>query len=539
MEKHGLIHPSYNILQLALLYAMWLAFFLYILRNSWVAEDAYITFRVIENFTAGYGLRWNIIERVQAYTHPLWLLLHLPLHAITHNVFFSSIALSVLCSAAAVLVVMITAHKPVWMTALFLFTPLCLSKAFVHYTSSGLENPLSYLLYAGFIYVLVRKREHRYFWFVCSLMVALAFFNRMDVIWLYAPALSWLMLTSKVHWRQLYAGAIPFVGWLAFSLFYYGFFFANTKYAKLETGMDYGLYLTQGIEYFRHLLVGDSSGAVILLTILLMLLPARFNPIRTHLSLPYVLALGVVLQVIYTVLVGGDYMAGRFWAVPVFATVTLWFVFFPIRWRPDIIFAVACLFVTAHFSSVMLMDMRHGCKECIPLRGRVIDARYVFGFNMLVMKPYNPFLIRSEGHYPFAKEGEKLRKDNKDVKRLFFIGMSAYYAGPGITFIDELGLADPLLARLPASKRQRFYISHFRRDIPVGYGHALETGELDRMQPDLARYYRELRKITADDLWNLSRLKTIFLFNMGYYDEWKDRYIEGMKRVEARSEKRK
>ena len=41
--------------------------------SAWVADDAYITFRTIENFHHGYGLRWNTIERVQSYTHPLWM----------------------------------------------------------------------------------------------------------------------------------------------------------------------------------------------------------------------------------------------------------------------------------------------------------------------------------------------------------------------------------------------------------------------------------------------------------------------------------
>jgi hypothetical protein len=43
--------------------------------RAWVSDDAYLTFRTIENFLNGYGLRWNALERVQTYTHPLWMLL--------------------------------------------------------------------------------------------------------------------------------------------------------------------------------------------------------------------------------------------------------------------------------------------------------------------------------------------------------------------------------------------------------------------------------------------------------------------------------
>ena len=50
-----------------------IVFSIFYLFSAWVADDAYITFRTIENFHQGYGLRWNIIERVQTYTHPLWM----------------------------------------------------------------------------------------------------------------------------------------------------------------------------------------------------------------------------------------------------------------------------------------------------------------------------------------------------------------------------------------------------------------------------------------------------------------------------------
>src|SRR5437763_7435248 len=42
-----------------------------LIRTAWIADDAAIELRVVENFVAGLGLRWNIAERVQAYTDPL------------------------------------------------------------------------------------------------------------------------------------------------------------------------------------------------------------------------------------------------------------------------------------------------------------------------------------------------------------------------------------------------------------------------------------------------------------------------------------
>lgn len=44
---------------------LFLAFFaLIIVKNLWIADDAYITFHTVDNFLHGYGLTWNTDERV-------------------------------------------------------------------------------------------------------------------------------------------------------------------------------------------------------------------------------------------------------------------------------------------------------------------------------------------------------------------------------------------------------------------------------------------------------------------------------------------
>ncbi len=45
---------------------------LVVLQNTWLHEDAFITYRSVDNLINGYGPTWNITERVQTYTHPLW-----------------------------------------------------------------------------------------------------------------------------------------------------------------------------------------------------------------------------------------------------------------------------------------------------------------------------------------------------------------------------------------------------------------------------------------------------------------------------------
>ena len=75
---------------------------LVVLRTAWLSEDAFITFRTVDNFINGYGLTWNITERVQAYTHPLWMFLVAVCYFWTREIYYTSILLSLAVSLTAV-----------------------------------------------------------------------------------------------------------------------------------------------------------------------------------------------------------------------------------------------------------------------------------------------------------------------------------------------------------------------------------------------------------------------------------------------------
>src|SRR5262245_40681163 len=110
------------------------------LRHAWLCDDAFITLRTVRNFAEGHGPTWNIGERVQAYTHPLWMLLVSAVYAITGKMYFSVMALSFAASLATMYVVLFRLVKGT--AARLLATALLISsKSFVDYTSSGLENP--------------------------------------------------------------------------------------------------------------------------------------------------------------------------------------------------------------------------------------------------------------------------------------------------------------------------------------------------------------------------------------------------------------
>lgn len=73
-----------------------------LIRTAWICDDAYITYRTIDNFLHGFGLRWNVAERVQSFTHPLWLILLTPFIALTGEPYYTSLVVSILLTLATV-----------------------------------------------------------------------------------------------------------------------------------------------------------------------------------------------------------------------------------------------------------------------------------------------------------------------------------------------------------------------------------------------------------------------------------------------------
>lgn len=137
---------SYEFVPKQGLYLLWLLpFGIVLFWTCWLSDDAFVTFRTINNFLQGYGLRFNVAERVQAYTHPLWALYLVPFGMVFQDFFSAG-------NAAALLTSLITAYIfcRVFVTdaisAALLMALLLASDALISYSTSGLENPLSHLL---------------------------------------------------------------------------------------------------------------------------------------------------------------------------------------------------------------------------------------------------------------------------------------------------------------------------------------------------------------------------------------------------------
>ena len=283
-----------------------------LLRTAWLCDDAYITYRCVDNFVNGHGMTYNPGQRVQAYTHPLWAFLHLPFSALFKDAYVTGLLVSITTSIIAVAGLIFKVLKEN-LARIFVLLALLSSSAFMDYCTSGLENPLTNLLMLGIMTVFLVQSAglRKLFWI--ALLAALLLLNRMDAILLAAPIclLAWWRQRSLRATAVAAAGLLPFILWVIFALYYYGFLFPNTAYAKLNTGIANSAVFLQGLNYYWNSLRLDP-------VTLTLICGAIVAPFSLKLKKYYTLSIGILLYLIYVIYIGGDFMSGRFFACPFF-----------------------------------------------------------------------------------------------------------------------------------------------------------------------------------------------------------------------------
>ncbi|MBS1817816.1 MAG: hypothetical protein JSU08_07800 [Acidobacteria bacterium] len=500
---------------LRLVRASLLILFTYIfLANAWMGDDAYITYRVVWNFVHGHGLTFNPDERVQAYTHPLWMFVMSAAHFITREFFFTGTFVSWAFDVATLVVLMRwTRNIP---RAALLVVWLLTSKAFVDYTDSGLENPLSYLLIALFYTQYLDRtwgmapdsKELRRL----TVLGSLAFLNRPDAALLFVVPLGELVLLAlRRRPRRAIApvlvGIAPAVAWLAFATFYYGFPLPNTYYAKVANGIPKFLMYKQG---FAYVLNSASHDPITLGTIALALLIAVKPGGAARRA-----ALSAAVYCVYTVSVGGDFMSGRFFALPFLIAAMTVVPTMATLGAPaalaglvayNVLMPIVPIKTTGKYDAAWAWRTQNGIKD---ERGH-----YHQGTNILF---YSPF--RQLPDFVWVNEGTSFRNGPEKVTVQGSIGFYGLYAGPEKFLVDRNALSDPLLARMPVSPRLyfEFFAGHYFRDLPEGYLESVDQNRNLLTDPLLHDYYDRLRNVTRGPLFSASRLRDILALNLGRY----------------------
>lgn len=511
-----------------------------ILYTAWVVEDAFITFRTVDNFWQGYGLRWNIDERVMTYTHPLWMLLLVVVRGFTDNLFIGSLFLCFIFTFLTIRYLVVYKKNNFFLVLGLL--GLLSSKAFIDYSTSGLENSLVHFLVLTLLVQFLIKNNKNIAVYSC--IVGLILLSRLDLIFFVLPICLYVFYFSLKHYGvksttgRILLGAMPFIVWNIFATYYYGSFIPNTAWAKLNHGIEHKLLWHQGYLYFQQLYINDFISFSILIFITMSLFLQKDNKLR-------LLGLSISISLIYIFNIGADYMLGRFISVYVLVGLTL-LVFGKIRLNIKLIQAMILwllLGLVAYFINnysnlyigflniililivFVLINLIKGQYSDKFLKSNILLGGFLVllllftidGFliyknpwlaydktgivnERLVYFPSNNFwqsLTRSPEPHLFYKNGLQLKQGNYPKYIVIVnIGMTAYLGGDKYHVIDPLALADPFLAQFPVEGDWR--IGHFPRKIKKEYINSIISGK------NLMSNYCDHRLL--DDIWLLSRL---------------------------------
>jgi len=531
MERQKKVESLRNIIIITLISL----YVLIVVISAWLSDDAYITFRTVDNFINGFGLTWNVSERVQVYTHPLWMFIISAFYFITREIYFTSITISILISLGAVLLLFYKLSNSITNT-IFISLILVFSKAFIDYSTSGLENPLTHLLIVVFFILYFNDEEGEKKLFKLSLIASLAVLNRMDIVLIFLPALLVIYFRGN-KWKGLLiatAGFSPFILWEIFSLFYYGSPFPNTAYAKLNTGISQIELIQQGLHYLLFSFYLDPLTPTVLLAGLIIPIVSKNKTL-----LP--ITIGITFYIVYILNIGGDFMGGRFLSAPFLCSVIVIskmnFKSFRIRRiQIAIIITVILLgllspkptiFSTANYglSPKIFKAFRFGPYIVNMYHGITDQRMWYYEFTGLL----NNIFERKIYKYLGIQDAQKIRESKKRVVLKDVIGMIGFYSGSNIHILDTRALSDPLLSKLPSTENwkqglklkpgeKKWLIGHFTRKIPRGYLETITTGKNKIEDMYLREYYDKLSFVIKGNLFDFNRLIEIWNLNTGKYD---------------------
>jgi len=493
--------------------------------TAWVSDDGYITFRSIENWFHGYGLVFNVGERVQTFTHPLWLLLQSLFYLLTrlfdapfslNRLFYGNIFISLILSA---LTISLYAFKVARSTQIAIvgILILTLSKAFIDYSTSGLENPLSHFLALGFfgLFLFKEKDDPRHMT-TLAFLAGLSALNRMDTILIFFPALVLLIWRSSNRLKtflSIMIGFLPLILWELFSLFYYGSFFPNTAIAKLNTGIDKITLAKQGAYYFLNSLRMDT---ITLVVIAFSIVLAIFSKSMRRISA----AVGISLYLCYILYIGGDFMSGRYFSLPLIVALILLSTF---ELKSLKMYGVSLILVLGlgilPFLTMIERRPTYGENRENNLvfldNHKIADERLIYAERtglLAAIKRFSPRVVYSQNDWNHASGYPR------EVHLVGAMGLNGYRDGPNIHVIDKNGLADPLIARMPLEDTQDWRIGHFHHIIPDGYEGTLASGTNLIQDANIASFYDKLSVVVKGPLWDWNRIVEIWNLNTGKYD---------------------
>jgi hypothetical protein len=221
--------------------------------------------------------------------------------------------------------------------------------------------------------------------------------------------------------------------------------------------------------------------------------------------------------VLYTISVGGDFMSGRFFAMPLLVCAIVVVRMVHRREMGAALGAALVAYnVIAPLAPVKTRANYPDGAWAWRLQNGIKDERghYHQISNVLFYAPF-----RALPDHLWYREGISFRNSSEKVSVQGSIGFFGFVAGPTKYVIDRNALSDPLLARLPVSESLyfEFYAGHFFRELPNGYFESRREGRNLLVDPLLHDYYDKLLNVTAGPVFTSARARDIWDLNFGRY----------------------
>jgi arabinofuranosyltransferase len=423
-----------------------------IIHKAWITEDTFISLRCVDNFLAGHGPVFNPGERVEASTHALWFYILALFRWSGLGPKAAAIAPGLLFSLLALFLIFFKitwdrrphARPLAWGGAILIGM-----SSFSDFGTSGLESALTYFLLAWMAYAVIRGTWSAKPWLM-GLIVSLLVLNRPDFVVFLAFWLAiygWRAATKSMPFRSaalfLAFPAILTGGYEIFRMGYYASLLPNPFYAKSGGAA----YYSQGLIYLADLLKGSFLAGLAALCLAWIALRRKMAP--GEYAQRWLILLPGLLHGFFVVRGGGDFMHGRFLLpLAVLAAISC----------SDLMRGALQKVRPAPWISAVLLSSLFLVSICIRPLQRSAGAKTVNGIadeRFLYLELFGNNLTRE-----WQSQGAIVRRlsmrTGLPISYCYGnIGYFGYYAGPTVYVMDFLGLADPIVARMPAKSRGR------------------------------------------------------------------------------------
>ena len=406
-------------IHLAILIIICLLFVGHALLNNYIQDDAYISYRYVENFVEGHGLVFNYGERVEGYTNFLWIMILSLLVKLGLPIILSSKVLGVACGIGTIIISYLLSQdlfdrkSPLLQFIAPVF--LAFNGALAYWVTGGLETGLFIFLTSLIIYAELKRPS------LTAVLLVVATLTRPEGGLLFGIILIYRVFIAKQYGRELIQYILTYIllliPYAAFKLLYFGDLLPNPFYAK--TGISLA-YLFNGLKYAG--LFALHYGLFGLIFIL---------PIFYIRSLPRLIKLSWLMSLIYLVYiiwVGGDVLKVHRFFLPILCPLYIILSYSISRLYVYLKYARNNIAFVNALVAVFLV-----CSVVLPWK-YIRDTREMEKA-LLVKMAGHASLLRTMDDYPFTLAATT-------------IGMISYGL-KGCRVIDMLGLTDAEIAKNP------------------------------------------------------------------------------------------